>query len=222
MSLSALADDILARAEGRDRYLFAIAGPPGAGKSTLVEPLLAALEARAPGQAALLPMDGYHYDNAILAERGLLARKGAPETFDVAGFLEALARIRAGRAPVAVPVFDRRLDLSRAGARIIEPRHRVVLVEGNYLLLDTPPWDALAGMFDRTLYIDVPREELRRRLVARWRDHGLDPAAAVARAEGNDLANAAIVLPCAARAHVIWRDAREAPRSPGGSAAASG
>ena len=135
MSVAALAADLLARSAGRGRYLVAIAGPPGAGKSTLAEALLAALEAAAPGRAALVPMDGYHLDNAVLAERGLLARKGAPETFDVDGLARDLARIRAGGRAVAVPVFDRRLDLARAAARIILPGQELVLVEGNYLLL---------------------------------------------------------------------------------------
>ena len=100
-------------------------------------------------------MDGYHFDNAVLAERGLLPRKGAPETFDVDGLARDLARIRAGARDVAVPVFDRGLDLARAGARVIRPGHALVLVEGNYLLLDAAPWSALAAFFDRTLFIEV-------------------------------------------------------------------
>lgn len=206
MSLQALAEEIRLRAAGRSRFILAIAGPPGAGKSTLAEGLLSALEAIAPGEAAILPMDGYHYDNAVLAERGLLARKGAPATFDVGGFLRDLGRIRAGDAGVAVPVFDRDLDLARAAARLIEPRHGVVLVEGNYLLLPEPPWRELAVGFDLSLYLDVPEAELRSRLVARWLAHGLDPEAAVARAEGNDLVNARTVAVSASRADLLWRD----------------
>ena len=109
------------RAAGRARYVFAIAGAPGSGKSTLAETLLAALEAEAPGAAALMPMDGFHLDNAVLDARGLRARKGAPETFDVDGLSVALDRVRAADRPVAVPVFDRVLDLARAGAVVIAP-----------------------------------------------------------------------------------------------------
>jgi pantothenate kinase len=200
----ALAGDITARAAGFSRYIVAIAGSPGAGKSTLAEGLLAALEARAPGRAVLVPMDGYHLDNAVLGGRGLLPRKGAPETFDVAGLTRDLERIRQGGADVAVPVFDRGLDLARAGARVVAPEHAIVLVEGNYLLLDEPPWSGLAPLFDLTLLIDVPPEELRRRLVARWLHHGLDLAAAEARAEGNDLANAALVTSRSRRPDLHW------------------
>lgn len=205
--VAALARDILARAAGRRRYLFAVAGAPGAGKSTLAEALVAALEAIAPGRAALLPMDGFHFDNAVLAARGLLARKGAPETFDAAGLAATLDRIAAAGEPVAVPVFDRDLDLARAGARIIAPEQTIVVVEGNYLLLDDPPWSGLAGHFDRALFLDVDEAELTRRLVERWLGLGQAPEAARARAEGNDLPNARLVLARSRSADVTWRGA---------------
>lgn len=203
-SCDALARRILDEAEGRRRFVVAVAGPPGAGKSTLVETLRDAVEAVA-GEvcSAVVPMDGFHYDNAILDMRGDRARKGAAFTFDVAGYAAALDRIRRADGPVAVPVFDRALDLARAGARIVEERHRIVLTEGNYLLLDEEPWAALASRFDLTILLDVPDIVLERRLVDRWLDHGLGRQDAVRRAHSNDLVNARLVMTRRRTADVI-------------------
>jgi pantothenate kinase len=205
-AIGGLAADIVARAAGGSRYLFAIAGPPGAGKSTLADALHAALEARAPGGTALVPMDGYHFDNAVLGPLGLLPRKGAPETFDTAGLRADLQRIRAG-VEVAVPVFDRGLDLARAGARIVRSGQWIVLVEGNYLLLEDRPWDQLAPLFDRTLLIEVASDALRRRLVERWLHHGLGREAAERRADGNDMVNARLIAARSRPPDVRWHEA---------------
>ena len=180
-----LAAELFRRAAGRDRFIVGIAGPPASGKSTLAERLRALL-----GEAAaLVPMDGFHLDNAVLSARQLLARKGAPETFDFDGFEATLKRLRAPGADVVVPLFDRAADLARAGAGIVPASARFVIVEGNYLLLDEEPWTRLAGLFDRTVYLDVPRGELAHRLVQRWIDHGLSEQAARERAFSNDMIN---------------------------------
>jgi pantothenate kinase len=185
---------ILERAAGARRLTVAIAGPPGAGKSTLAQSLLETLNASKPGIAALMPMDGFHYDNAVLEPLGLMPRKGAPQTFDAAGFIAALARIHKGGADVAVPVFDRSIDLSRAGAAVISSASPIVLVEGNYLLLDADPWHATAQLFDLTVFLSVPREILEQRLVRRWLEHGLPREAARERALSNDIPNALLVM----------------------------
>lgn len=187
-----IADALLEQVEGGRRRIVAIAGPPGSGKSTIAAEVVLRLKA-AGRDAALVEMDGFHFDNAVLGQ-DLLPRKGAPETFDVAGLSGTLARIRADDGAVAIPVFDRALDLARAGARIVAPSHRIVVVEGNYLLLEEAPWTDLAGFFDETVLLEVSEAELRRRLLERWLHHGLDPAAALARAEGNDLVNARRVM----------------------------
>ena len=184
-----LVEAILDRAGDAPRFIIAIAGPPGAGKSTLVADLAEALERRGE-KAAVVPMDGFHYDDAVLKQRGLSHRKGAPETFDFAGLRVLLQRLRAREPDVAIPLFDRLMELARAAAAIVGKDVRLVLVEGNYLLLDEEPWTGLESLFDFSIYLDVPRSELERRLLARWHDHGRDPEAARRWVETNDLPNA--------------------------------
>jgi pantothenate kinase len=182
---------IFKRAGGERRFIVAIAGPPGAGKSTLSSQLHDLLP---EGSAAVVPMDGFHFDDRILESRGLRARKGAPETFDYAGFEALLKRIRAAEPDIAIPVFDRTMELSRAAAAIIPADVKFILVEGNYLVLDEPPWSGLAPLFDFTLFIDVPRPELERRLMQRWHEHGKSDEEARAWVASNDMPNVDKVL----------------------------
>lgn len=184
-----IAAQIFRRAAGRKRLVVAIAGAPGSGKSTLAGALRDALVAGGQG-AVVVPMDGFHFDNAVLEARGLLPRKGAPETFDVAGFEHLLTRIRSGERDVAIPVFDRAIEIARAGAAIVEADARIVLVEGNYLLLDEEPWSRIGELFDFSIFLDTPRDELERRLVERWLEHGHGEEEARERARSNDIPNA--------------------------------
>ncbi|MBL9047239.1 MAG: nucleoside triphosphate hydrolase [Tabrizicola sp.] len=185
MTPAALAELIDRRAAiAKGRFIAALAGPPGAGKSTLAADLVVRL-----GPAAkVVPMDGFHYDDAILIARNQRHRKGAPETFDVPGFAHLLARLRT-EDEVAIPIFDRSLELSRGSADIIGPDQRILVVEGNYLLLDALPWTGLDRHFDLTVMIDVPEAELNRRLLARWAHFGKTPKEARAWIDGNDLPN---------------------------------
>lgn len=182
--LQTRAREALAKSDA-GRFMIAVAGPPGAGKSTLA----AALAARIAG-ARVVPMDGFHFDNAILEARGLRPRKGAPQTFDAAGFRALLGRLRR-EGDVAIPTFDRTDDFARAGAEIIGEDERILIVEGNYLLLDDPAWQDLP--FDMTVFLSVPEAELRDRLLRRWLDLGMDAKTAEQKAEGNDLPNARLV-----------------------------
>jgi pantothenate kinase len=138
-------------------------------------------------------MDGFHLDNAVLEGRGLLARKGAPESFDGPGFVHAMRRL-ATEPEVVLPAFDRARDIAIAGRIVVGPAQSIAVVEGNYLLFDDAPWRGLGAIWDLSVFLAPPRAVLRARLVERWRAHGLGEAEAVARAEGNDLANADRVL----------------------------
>ncbi|MEP2780848.1 MAG: nucleoside triphosphate hydrolase [Pseudoruegeria sp.] len=171
------------------RQFLAIAGSPGAGKSTTVENLLAHLQKTHPGQIAILPMDGFHFDDTILVQQGRRPWKGAPDTFDVGGLASALERLARQDEVVAVPVFDRTLEISRGSARLIDPDVRLILCEGNYLLLDQDPWRNLAPRFDLTVMIDVSEDVLIERLRARWQGLNLNDEQIREKLEHNDLPN---------------------------------
>ncbi len=193
IDLAGLADE-LERRVGAGRVIVAIAGAPGSGKSTMAERLAGKLNGRMPGLAAVLPMDGYHYDDLYLVPAGLRPRKGAPHTFDVGGLYHTVKRLRdRDEAEVAVPVFDRQIEIARAGARLIPAEVPVIIAEGNYLLLDQAPWDRLRPLFDVTVMVDVPEHVLRARLRGRWERLGMDEAAIRSKLEENDLPNARLV-----------------------------
>ena len=193
--------------DGHSRLLIAIAGPPGAGKSTVADALtqkLNQLISDRPAEA--VPMDGFHYDNRSLDERGWRDRKGAPETFDVGGFLAILQRLKNGQEDIAIPVFDRSADLARGSARIIRGHQRLLIVEGNYLLLDRPQWRELFPLFSLSIFLEPPIEIIEQRLIQRWLDYGFDRQAAEVRARGNDLANAKIILTESRPANIVVQD----------------
>jgi len=190
IDIATLADLLQSHAGEGARVIAAIAGAPGSGKSTLAEKLVGKLNGRQPGLGAILPMDGYHYDDLYLVPAGLRPRKGAPMTFDVGGFFHTLKRLRArDEDEVAVPVFDRKIEIARAGARLIPKEVPVLVVEGNWLLLNQSPWDRLRPMFDVTVMVDVPEHVLRARLRGRWERLGLTEEQIVEKLEENDLPN---------------------------------
>ncbi|WP_237155439.1 nucleoside/nucleotide kinase family protein [Oryzibacter oryziterrae] len=189
-----LARHLLALAPQR-RVMAAIAGAPASGKSTLAEALVDALNAAEPGSAALMPMDGYHYDDLYLIPAGLRPRKGAPETFDVGGLRHTIERLRKNdEAHVAVPVFDRDIEIARAGARLIPSSIRIIVCEGNYLLLDRPGWRDLKPLFDVTVAVEVPEAELRARLTRRWQGYDLPAEEVRRRVDENDMPNGLVVM----------------------------
>ena len=135
---------------------FGFAGPPGSGKSTVVERLAALL---GPERCVVVPMDGFHLANRLLAGTPLAARKGAVDTFDAHGYLHLLQRLRAADEPVVyAPAYERSIEEPVAGAIAVPAEVPVVLTEGNYLLLDEAPWDRAREQLDASWFIDTPRE----------------------------------------------------------------
>lgn len=176
------------------RTVIAIAGAPASGKSTIAALLSEHLNAADPGSTALLPMDGYHFDDEMLVPRGWRPRKGAPHTFDVGGYASALRRIRANDEPfVAVPRFDRDLEIARAGAILIERAARLIVSEGNWLLLRDDPWPMLQPLFDHTALVRTDWATLEQRNRDRWVGYDYTEEMIREKLEGNDLPNARLV-----------------------------
>ena len=187
-------DVLVRRALARPgRALIGIAGPPGAGKSTLAERLVTAL---GPA-AAWVPMDGFHLADAALDRLGLRDRKGAPETFDGWGYLALLRRLATETDhPVWAPGFERTLEQPLAGSIPVGPEVRVVVTEGNYLLLDRPPWPQVRAALSEVWYVEADAGVRLERLLARHVEFGKSPAEARAWVAAVDEPNARLVEGC--------------------------
>ncbi|MEY1555002.1 sugar transporter [Yoonia sp. R2331] len=192
MHVNTLAERVHELCAQNPRVLVGIAGAPASGKSTLAEEVARRLTLQKV-RTVVVPMDGFHLDNAILEARDLRPRKGAPETFDAIGFIHLINRLKEN-VEVFVPAFDRVRDLSIAGAIAVPANTQVVIVEGNYLMFDEAPWEFLAPLWDLTARLDIPMEQLRARLIHRWLSLNYSRAVATRRAEGNDIPNAERVL----------------------------
>jgi pantothenate kinase len=177
------------------RYLLGIVGPPGAGKSTVAAAIEDSANARRGSEfAAVAPLDGFHLPNEQLDELGLRKVKGAPETFDVDGFARLLERVRHELdSTILWPGFNRATEATVPGAIAITVKTRLVVCEGNYLLLDRPRWAEVRPLLDETWYVDAPRFLLRERLLERARAAGRTEEEAVWHVDENDLRNAELV-----------------------------
>ncbi len=193
--------DALLRA-GR-RVVLGLAGAPGAGKSTVAQ----ALQALAPADAVVVPMDGFHLAQPELERLGLAGRKGAPETFDSAGFVALLERLRTPRdgETVYAPTFRRDLEEPVAGAIAVPPRVKLIITEGNYLLLSQGHWARVAALLDEAWFVEIDDTVRRQRLLQRHQAHGRGRAEALDWIEHTDEPNARLIAATRDAAHAVLR-----------------
>jgi pantothenate kinase len=193
-----LLDRAAALAARPGRALLGIAGAPGAGKSTLAARLAGAV----PG-SVVVPMDGFHRTTAELAARGWVAQRGTPRTFDADGFVALLAALRSGET-VQAPGFDRTREEPVPGAIAVPAAAPLVIVEGNYLLLEVPPWVQVKELLDEVWFVEVAEDVRRSRLLARHVEFGRNRREAQQRAStGSDADNATLVAATRVRADLV-------------------
>ena len=198
--------DLLARdaieLASESRAILGIAGSPGAGKSTLVDELIERIRAvTGEDWVAHIPMDGFHLADAQLDRIGARGRKGAPDTFDAAGYAHLLERVsREVDEPVYVPGFDRTLEQPLAAALVVLPSARLVVTEGNYLLLDDPHWERARRAMAAVWFVASEEAMRVERLVARHIQFGKSPHDARAWVATTDQRNAELVAATAGSA----------------------
>ena len=202
-----LIERLIALAPSGRRVLLGITGAPGAGKTTLARALVSALDARlGAGTAAFVPMDGFHLADVELERLGRRGRKGAPDTFDAAGYAALLRRLHDRDDEVVyAPAFERDLEQALAGAIPVPRTVRLVVTEGNYLLLDEGPWSAVRAALDEVWFVEADDAARTSSLVARHETFGKPAAEAVAWVQSVDAANARLVASTRDRADLIVR-----------------
>ncbi|WP_055619749.1 nucleoside/nucleotide kinase family protein [Streptomyces sp. JHA19] len=200
-----LLDRARSLADGGGRAVLGIAGSPGAGKTTLAETLVRELNGTGDPWVAHVPMDGFHLADAELERLGRRDRKGAPDTFDAAGYAALLRRLREepGDDVVYAPGFERELEQPIAGAVPVEPAARLMVTEGNYLLLDTGAWARVRAQLDEVWFCELDEEERLRRLIARHERFGKTHEEAVAWVTRSDQRNAELVAATRDRADLV-------------------
>lgn len=198
MQVQELKTHILKLAHNKQRFIVGIAGPPASGKSTLAEELHKSIE-----NSVIVPMDGFHLDNETLNQKGMRHRKGAQFTFDAASFVQLINSVRDNIDAVDVPEFDRTQDKVVFNGLTVNFDNKIIIVEGNYLLLKEEPWSALKSMFDLSIFISPQLDEIEQRLLNRWLDQGYSQSDAYKKIQSNDLLNAEYILSNSNAADII-------------------
>ncbi len=195
---------------GGKRALLGITGPPGTGKTTLAEQLIQVLATAPPPTLipeqwiAHVPMDGFHLADKELARLDRRDRKGAPDTFDPAGYAALLRRLHEDSDEVVyAPGFERTLEQPVAGAIPVPPSARLIITEGNYLLFHDHGWGRVRPQLNEVWYVDLDKDERIRRLIARHVRFGKEPTAAAAWATGTDEYNAVLINSTRSHADLI-------------------
>jgi pantothenate kinase len=187
------------------RIAIGLAGGPGTGKSTLAAELVTMLNAVRPGSAALVPMDGFHMKHAKIEAMGQTDYKGAPHTFEGAAFVSFLHHLKHATDVVHGPGYSRKIEDTVDGAFAVQPEVKVLVVEGNYLLLTDGPWAGVKSLLDYAVFVHVPREMVRARLMKRHGEEGLfSEERNRAHIERNDLPNYDLVEGSRERADVVF------------------
>ena len=204
-ALSRLVPHILdMESRAHHRIAIGLAGGPGTGKSTLAAELVTMLNAVHPGSAALVPMDGFHMRHAKLEAMGQVDYKGAPHTFEGADFVNFLHHLKAATGPVSGPGYSRKIEDVVEDAFTVSAEVKILIVEGNYLLLTEGPWAGVKPLLDYAVFIDVPRELVKARLLKRHGEEGLfTEERNRAHIERNDLPNYDLVCLSQDRADVV-------------------
>jgi len=201
LTFEALVDRARALATGDRRAVLGITGAPAAGKTTLAQEIVKALDG---DRVAHVPMDGFHLADVELERLGLRDRKGAPDTFDALGYAALLRRLHEDRDDmIYAPGFERVIEQPIAGAIPVPRAARLIVSEGNYLLVEDPRWAPVRPLVDEVWYVDLDRPERLRRLVERHIRFGKDEPSAIAWATGTDELNAAVIAATRERADLI-------------------
>ena len=190
--------------KNKKRILISITGSPASGKSTFANQLSKYLINK-NYKCEVIPMDGFHLDNKILINKGLLSRKGSYQTFDVDGFLSLIKRLTK-EENVIVPIFNRELDMSIAQALEIKKDLDFVIVEGNYLLLNKPTWSSLDKYWDLSIMLDIEIEEIKKRLLERWLYYGYTKNEAIEKIKNNDILNSKEIIENSKEADIIIKN----------------